>query len=126
MKRDWDVVRFILTQVEAAESPIQHLDDTTYPNDVLGYHANLLVNDAKLIKGSCRIIGGTGGEYGYTLKNLNWDGHNFLEQIRDETVWEKTKEKLRSTGVAFTIETIKAVAGAIIKDQLKSIGIEVD
>lgn len=42
---------------------------------------------------------------------LTWKGHEFLDDIRDPDIWQKTKERagsLASVGIAFVWEIAKA------------------
>lgn len=41
---------------------------------------------------------------------LTWEGHDFLNSIRSDTVWNKVVEKLKSTGISATTEIVKALA----------------
>jgi hypothetical protein len=48
---------------------------------------------------------------GITFAGLTWKGHEFLDDIRDPGVWQKTKERTKgvaSVGVGFLWEIAKA------------------
>jgi len=50
---------------------------------------------------------------------LTWSGHEFLDNVRDDVVWKKTKEHasaLKNWGFGFMGE----IAKAIIKDEAKN------
>lgn len=116
MKRDWDVVRFILIELETREdenSPL--LVNADYSNPQLVYHLELLI-EAKLVNGQ-RATSGIGPE-SFDIRRLSWEGHQFLDAIRDETTWAKTKKKVSESGVGMTFEVIKAVAVSITKETL--------
>lgn len=49
---------------------------------------------------------------------MSWDGHDFLDASRNEGIWEKAKEKLRTIGNDVPIEVIKVVLIDIMKKQL--------
>jgi len=42
---------------------------------------------------------------------LTHEGHDFVENIRDNTVWKKVKEKAAS----MALEVVKATAKAVVK-----------
>jgi Hypothetical protein (DUF2513) len=45
------------------------------------------------------------------VKNITWDGREFLDDIRDTEVWGKTKERAKavaSVGLSFVWEIAKA------------------
>ena len=47
------------------------------------------------------------------IVGLSNEGHNLLDFIRDETVWEKTQEGLDEVGGSVGIDLPKAVATAV-------------
>ena len=100
MKRDLDLIRTILLEIE--KKP----DGSTYFNvkpptgvemRVFMAHLELLI-DAGFIKG---IV----GEYAlhkYEINRLTWDGHEFLDAARDNSVWEKAKKRVITETGAWT------------------------
>ncbi|HIC8799539.1 TPA: DUF2513 domain-containing protein [Aeromonas veronii] len=118
MKMNWDTIRLILIELEEKESSkssisledFYHLDDCEKIIDV-SYNMALLV-DEDLVKGRMfdrpDCIANDFVVYRLTLK-----GHQFLDGIRSETVWNKTKETLVTKGLNMTVDTITAIAAAI-------------
>jgi hypothetical protein len=51
-------------------------------------------------------------------RRMTFQGHQYLETIRDEKVWAKAKEGARKIG-SFSIETFSALAKAAIAVQVK-------
>jgi len=49
---------------------------------------------------------------------LTWNGHEFLDAARNEGVWSKAKEKLKSIGGDVPLDVVKAVLIEITKRQL--------
>ena len=49
---------------------------------------------------------------------MTWRGHEFLDAVRDDTVWKKTKDKVASSGVTATVEILTQVATGIVKQML--------
>ena len=113
MQRDMDLVRDLLLRLEA--DPL--LDGTRWiclePSELgfggrsaeeVGYHLTLLI-EAGFIDGQVGI------ESLPILRRLTWQGHEFLDSIRDPDIWAKTKERtkgLTSVGLAFIWEIAKA------------------
>jgi hypothetical protein len=57
---------------------------------------------------------------------MTFDGHEFLDTIRDDEVWEKTQQHLKKVG-GLGIEGIKALAKGFITQQVKNqTGIDLD
>jgi hypothetical protein len=42
----------------------------------------------------------------YAIKRLTWEGHDFLNSIRDPKIWEKTKKGVEGAG-GFTVDLAK-------------------
>ncbi|QDP72186.1 DUF2513 domain-containing protein [Legionella israelensis] len=114
MKRNWDLVRKILLKVEETPQSNQlKLED--FPDDngyEVTYHVQLLI-DAGLI--DANIYGTTSSEPNdFLLRRLTWHGHEFLDSVKNESIWLKTKETFKSKGISMTFETIKTVAIGLI------------
>jgi len=53
----------------------------------------------------------------YFIKGITWYGHEFLDSIRDEGVWNHTKKALKPFGSA-SFEIVKNVAVAYVSSKL--------
>lgn len=92
MKRDMDLVRSILKTVGDAEGSvsIEGLIDDRHDKELVGYHIRL-IEEAGFVKATIR--GADDDPYYFcVISRLTWKGNDFLDSIRDETVWEKTKK----------------------------------
>ncbi len=47
---------------------------------------------------------------------LTFKGHEFINTIREDKIWNKTKEKLKTLGNAITIQAITDVATKAFKE----------
>lgn len=52
------------------------------------------------------------------VTGITYEGHNFLDNVRDNTVWKNAKEKAFSTVSSVSIAIVNQVAGAYIKNKL--------
>jgi hypothetical protein len=43
-------------------------------------------------------------------KGLTWDGHEFLDAIRNDTVWNKTKRVIADKGGSIPFDVLKDLA----------------
>lgn len=108
MKRDMDLIREILRAVEACEdsyginSPIIE----GYSVGQIAYHLRLL-NESGLIEVKS-VADGFQQEDEYMGINLTWDGQDFLNAARDDSLWKKAKETVIDSGVGFTIQSLLA------------------
>lgn len=59
-----------------------------------------------------------GGNERWDGVRLSWPGHEFLNAVRDDTVWVKTKEKIASTVGTASVSVLSQVAGAIARGLL--------
>ena len=112
MKRDMDLLREILLQVETRE-PKQSLEVKIEGRDrqeIVG-HVHLL-QEAGFVEATF-----TGGPTAI-VHRLTWDGHEFLDLVRDPTVWAKVTKRLKKVGGFASVDVIKMLGVAVIKDQL--------
>jgi len=120
MIRDWDIIRDILSQLEdkPAEKHSLCLDDFNKEKQPLtSYNIELLI-EAGLVCGSMsKTIGGTISDF--IALRLTWEGHEFLDTIRSDSVWNKTKASFMKQGLSMTVELIKSVATSIATELLK-------
>jgi hypothetical protein len=54
----------------------------------------------------------------YAIKRLTWEGHDFLDSIRDPKIWEKTKKGVEGAG-GFTVDLLKDLAKGFMKKQIE-------
>lgn len=112
MTRDWNLVRDILLAIEEQAQgitlqqvglPAKYSDQAT----VLG-HLRLLFQ-AGFIDGQMKPMG---AHMFFAIKGLTWAGHDFLDSIRNDTVWQKTQEQAAKIGGSVALDTLKAIATA--------------
>ncbi|SDP99874.1 DUF2513 domain-containing protein [Ectopseudomonas hydrolytica] len=88
MKRDMDLIRKIVLAVETA--PRQELSDVD--QQAFNYHANLLI-EAGLAEGAVGPLQ-RGIPAMIVLWRLTWNGHDFADSIKDDTIWNKARENV--------------------------------
>lgn len=104
MKRDFDLIRSILRDVEDTE-PDHHVTEFTYDDieqKVIDAHVVLLF-EAGLLDG--QRVSVTSGRSPYRVNGLTWEGHDFLDSIKDQSTWDKAKKNVLAPagGVAFGV-----------------------
>lgn len=113
MKRDWELIRKIMLAIEASPCDMQvsSFSIKDYDPEIVGYHIKLL-SDALLVE----AINSSSDEtmYEYYAQDLTLAGHEFLDNIRSDTNWNKIKTLIKSKGGELTFETIKAAASYMI------------
>ena len=117
MKRDWDIVREVLLHIEdgSFESWIKECETTPCVHDyadgraiVLG-HLEILIGSGLIQHAT--VQRSTKGDFEYwDLRGayLTMQGHDFLDVLRDRTVWEKIKQLASKNKVAISWGFLKA------------------
>jgi hypothetical protein len=113
MNRDMDLARRIMRQVESASPydgrPLK-LDLPDVPADVASYHLQLL-SEAGLVE--VYDVSSHDGPH-YLAKRLTWQGHEFLDASRNDTVWAKAKDIVVKQGGAVTFEILQVVLKRLV------------
>ena len=131
MKRDMDFVRDILLKIEAFE-PTQEcsINDLLQPESThedlekLSEHLKMLINEARYLDG--KLMFEAGSMVNCANVRLTWKGHEYLDNIRDPEIWQKTKEGAAKVG-GFSVDIIGALAKGLIKKQIeKHTGVELE
>jgi len=106
MKRDMDLVRDILIEMEkwTADQRGGEIEIEGRAPEEITYHLGLM-HQAGLIK--ALDASSFDGEAWIPAKIL-WDGHEFLDAARSDTVWANAKQRALSTAGTLTIEAMKA------------------
>ncbi len=113
MKRDFDLIRLILIHNETGEKP-RELD--AYQEDHVLYNIALM-KDAGLIEAYVEDDV-RGRPCAAVINRLTWAGHDFLDSIRDESIWVKAKEKVIKPMGSFTFGLLKEYLSSEIKRSL--------
>lgn len=111
MKRDMELIRLLLLDTEGEEKP----DLSGYSEQQLLYHTALLI-DAELVEGAI-IPGSDGLPIAAHIIRLNWKGHEFLDAARNQSVWKKVMEKVKSGGASLPLPVIQDMLISFLKKQ---------
>lgn len=118
MKRDMELIRKMLLALESEEPSEVAWKDVheNYTAEQYNYHSYWLV-EAGLANGVVST-----DERGLpspaVLLHLTWSGCDFLDSIRDASVWEKTKTNLLKPGASMTFALVKDYATYLVKQKL--------
>ncbi|WP_240156734.1 MULTISPECIES: DUF2513 domain-containing protein [unclassified Streptococcus] len=118
MKRNMDLCRLILFKIEDEykSTALSHLQIDGYDIEIIAYHCDLLF-EAGLIK-SYKSTYASDKIYFFSVGALTWEGHDFLDKIRENTMWNRTKNRIKENALPMTLEVIKTIATSLINDQL--------
>lgn len=114
MKRDMELVRLILLAVEGSEDAVAKSKERSI--EERAYHVALLL-DAGFIVGTT-ANDADGHPNGYVVTRMTWARHEFLDALRDDTIWKKAKEHVLKPGASWTFDILKEWAKHEIKGRL--------
>jgi hypothetical protein len=110
VKRDKDFIRELLFEVESLERYLfldidlkssEHLEEKTL------YHLELMCDEGLLMRLSVNGL------------RMSSHGHDFIDAIRDDTIWKRTKEGAKTVG-GVTLGMLADLAKAYVKEEIKS------
>lgn len=113
MKRDMDLVRDILLEMEKWRTNAANREITIpgHTPDEITYHLGLM-REAGLIK----AIDATSHDgVAWLPVKLLWDGHEFLDAARSDTMWNKAKETVIKNTGTLTLEALKTALAMLMK-----------
>jgi hypothetical protein len=125
MKRDMDLIRELLLKLEALDipagavrplspyNPAMAVDGFT-PEDI-GRHLAMLVSGEFIETAGSRPFGADGS---LIFRQISWQGHDFLDSVRDPKIWEETKKGAEAAG-GFTVDLLKDLAKGLVKKQIE-------
>ena len=137
MKRDWDLLRKQLTDIEEGKNVLAEIpnkpkwtDDLTWEQYAplmeqqrttegrIAGHLELLI-DSGYVDG-LTVQRGIDGHFSYSthFPRLTMTGHDLLDTMRSPTVWESIKSTAKTKGVELTFEAIKMLGGFALKQVL--------
>lgn len=111
MKRDMNLIRRLLLTIESKNQVIEKIIEDSDDIDgvkgaVLLFHIRLLI-DAGFING--RILDTLCGGSVVTISRLTYQGCDFLDSIRDDTIWEKFKVNLKEKWPEIAVEGVSKI-----------------
>jgi len=77
----------------------------------------LLIEAGLVVGHVSRTLGA--GPHDFLAYRLTWNGHEFLDKIQNESIWQKTKKVFANKGVDMTFDLIKSVATDAASSVLK-------
>jgi len=112
MKRDMDLIRLLLLDIEGKEKP----DLSKYAEDQQTYHLALIIEAELAHGGFVTDVKGYPDVAHATW--LSWKGHEFLDAARNETIWKKAVAKIKAAGTSIPLPVLQEILTSFIKKQL--------
>src|SRR5215203_4905572 len=116
MKRDMDLVRDLMLEIEA-------FNGNALRRDYLPLKPRFAEVDKHVLDFHIHLLEGAGfikmwpydemSKSSWVIKHLTWDGCEFLETVRDDEVWKTTKSGAKTVG-NFGLQTILEIGKGIV------------
>lgn len=125
MKRDLDLIRYILLTTEQSDKGVTDsvLVNQCYDIRTIAFHTELLI-DRGLVSGSVEYDGFHTTPLGVEITRITWEGYDYLDSIRSDKVWRKAKEVISKsvgdTSLLVVKDTCQLVAKTLIKQNIGS------
>lgn len=119
MKRNLDLIREILLLCEEDTSGrifCEDIESDAFSFEEISYHVSLLLDVDFIDAEEIPLMGNVFSSY--IIHRITMQGHDYLDSVRDESIWHKTKERLGKLLSSASLPLISEVASTIIKSQL--------
>jgi hypothetical protein len=118
MKRDPELIRKILFEVEKcpADKHINGFEFDDYDEHTVALHTELLI-EAGLLDGEVTHFI-SGEPPSVIVRRLTWSGYDFVDAVRDDTVWKKVRENVLKPSASWTFGLLIEYAKAEIRKRL--------
>ena len=117
MKRDLELIRSIMVTIEEADSmqPFKlEFDDQS--EEVINFHI-LLLEEAGLIQAN--IESDETGEIILAEPiRLTWNGFEFLQNARNESIWKKAIKTLGDKSISVSVSILSELLKSLIKETI--------
>src|SRR5262245_45745167 len=114
MKRDMELIRQILLALEGDEKA--HAKTGEHSGEERAYHVALMI-EAGLVVGQVENDS-KGNPRRYFLSRMTWAGHEFLDALRDDNLWQKAKQHVLKPGASWSFDVLKEWAKYELKQKL--------
>jgi hypothetical protein len=117
MKRDMEFIRNLMLNLEDLSYPSLSDLNSGYGELVrLAEHIRLMY-EAGFVSG---VDCSSAGSIEWLELRLTWEGHDFLDSVRDPRIWEKTKATATRVG-GLTADILKDLAKGFVRKQLEEL-----
>jgi hypothetical protein len=123
MQRDMELIRKIMLTVEQHDHGFapREIEIEGYSDEQVGYHCYLL-GDAGLAEAIDVTTRGSESPCA-VVRHLTWAGHEFLDAAKDDSTWERAKQRLASAGKSLHTVTLGVLQGVLVDVAKQQLGI---
>jgi Hypothetical protein (DUF2513) len=114
MKRDMELIRELMLAIESQDSDDNtDLEPTGYDESQIDYHLELLI-EAQLVVGEVHHMMG-GNRPVMRIERLSWEGHEFLDNARNEPIWKEAMKTIADKGGSTTVGVLTQLLASVAK-----------
>ena len=122
MKRDLDLIRDMMLRIEACHPKDGKITSETFKDlcddeEKVAFHLFLLYDVGFIVAEPVNHSKKRCSDY--IVEYLTFIGCDYLDSIRDQSVWNSIKEKLRRIGGNATLDILTDLASSLLREQLK-------
>lgn len=119
MKRDWHIIRSILLRLEEDSRANAVVNANSFgplhAEQDVAYNMRLL-KEMGLIAADIRESRSGDGAIGIALaRSMTHKGHDLLDSIRNDTIWQRVQDTFKKKGVDMSVELVIEVAKVTAK-----------
>lgn len=115
MERNWQAIRALLLGLEGKEC--ECISCTSVEDPSLAYNLIILADGGYVILGDMIHCGEN--QYRVIPLRMTWEGHELLDSIREENVFQGVMSKLKDVAKSVPVEVFKKLAVELIVAQVK-------
>jgi hypothetical protein len=102
MERNFNLVRQILLEIEAAPTGIKKVTCEGFDEATIFEHIDIMI-EAKLLDGDItRMLSSNS----YSVRKITWQGHDFLANARNDTIWKKVMTEVKEKGIPVSLAVL--------------------
>ena len=119
MKKNMEIIRDILLELEASTEVKPEIKNQD--SELVRYNMALLI-EAKLVDGTIsKGLSLSQAPMGVWLHKLTWEGHEFLDNLREESVWNKIKDEFQDASLNTVTSVAKKLAEGYAKKKVEEL-----
>ena len=122
MKRDMELIRELMLAIESKNNifsftnlDFEDISTLGYTDSEIDYHLILLI-EASLVNGKFQPQAGYDRRM-IDIEKLSWDGHEFLDNARNESVWKETMKTVKEKGGSVAVGILTQLLASAAKQQ---------
>ena len=121
MKRDLDLIRDMMLRIEACHPKDGKITSETFKDlcddeEKVAFHLFILYDVGFIVAEPVNHSKMRCSDY--IVEYLTFIGCDYLDSIRDQSVWNSIKEKLRRIGGNATLDILTDLASSLLREQL--------